>query len=120
MAQQGSGKVARAAQGGARAVKNASTPATVILFLALLAGVAGRWAHGKKLPSGGGLLQIVFALVVITVLDRGETRPIARGFAWLFLVVVLLGPDSPVTALVNANNNPTPAQPTKPAPKKGA
>lgn len=117
MAQQGSGKVTRAAKGGVRAVQSASTPATVILFLALLAGVAGRWAHGKKLPSGGGLLQIVFALVVITVLDRGETRPIARGFAWLFLVVVLLGPDSPVTALVNANN-PKPAP--KPAPKKGA
>jgi hypothetical protein len=110
-------KAVSAARGGVRAVRSASTPATVILFLALFAGIAGRWAHGKKLPSGGGLLQIVFALIVITALDRGETRPIARGFAWLFLAVVLLGPDSPITALVNANN-PKPAP--KPAPKKGA
>lgn len=110
-------KVAGAAKGGVRAVRSASTPATVILFLALAAGITGRWAHGKKLPTGTGLLQIVFALVVITVMDRGETRPIARGFAWLFLVVVLLGPDSPITALVNTNK-PKPAP--KPAPKKGA
>lgn len=108
-------KVASTAGKGAKAAYKASTPATVILFLALLSGIAGRWAHGKSLPSGTGVLQIVFALIVITALDRGETRPIARGFAYLFLAVVLLGPDSPVTALVNAQK---PA-PKKPAPKKG-
>lgn len=101
-------------------VAKQSTPATVIFFLALLSGIVGRWAHGKSLPSGKGILQIVFALVVITVLDRGQTRPIARGFAYLFLAVILLGPDSPITAFVG---NATPTKPTpKPntTPKKGA
>lgn len=108
--------IAGSAKSGARVVAKASTPATVILFLALLAGITGRWAHGKSLPTGTGLLQIVFALIVITVLDRGETRPIARGFAYLFLAVVLLGPDSPITALVQST---TPKPTPKPAPKKG-
>jgi hypothetical protein len=117
-------KIGGAVAGGAKkaggAVAKASTPATVIFFLALLSGVVGRWAHGKSLPSGKGILQIVFALVVITVMDRGQTRPIARGFAYLFLAVILLGPDSPITAFVG-NSTPA-AAPKKPntQPKKGA
>lgn len=101
-----------------KAVAGASTPATVILFLALLTGIVGRWAHGKSLPSGTGLLQIVFALVVITALDRGETRPIARGFAYLFLAAVLLGPDSPLDVLNKKLPTKPPAKPSK-GPKKG-
>lgn len=103
-----------------RIVQKTSTPATVILFIALITGVAGRWAHGKSLPSGKGLLQIVFALIVITAMDRGETRPIARGFAWLFLAVVLLGPDSPITALVGTSTPAKPAPKPNTTPKKGA
>lgn len=109
-------KAVSAAKGAGRVVAKQSTPATVILFLALMAGLVGRWAHNKPLPSATGFFQIVFALVVITVLDRGNTRPIARGFAYLFLAVVLLGPDSPLQALTITNkitNNP------KNPPKKG-
>lgn len=101
-----------------RQVAKASTPATVILFLALLTGIIGRWAHGKSLPSGTGVVQIVFAIVLITVLDRGETRPIARGFAYLFLAAVLLGPDSPLTVLNKQLPTKPPAKPAK-GPKKG-
>lgn len=112
-------KIVSGAKSTGRVIYKQSTPATVILFLALTAGVVGRWAHGKSLPTGTGLLQIVFALVVITVMDRGQTRPIARGFAYLFLAVVLLGPDSPLAAL-NRKAPATPAKPNTKTPKKGA
>ena len=108
--------IARRAGG---AVAKASTPATVIFFLALLAGLTGRWAHNKPLPSGKGILQIIFALVVITVLDRGQTRPIARGFAYLFLVVILLGPDSPLQALAKTGGTNKITNNPKNPPKKG-
>lgn len=110
--------IARRAGG---AVAKASTPATVIFFLALLSGIIGRWAHGKSLPSGKGILQIVFALVVITVMDRGQTRPIARGFAYLFLAVILLGPDSPINAFVSGTGKATNKITNNPKnpPKKG-
>ena len=115
-------KIASGARKAGGAVYKASTPATVIFFLALLSGIVGRWAHGKSLPSGKGILQIVFALVVITVLDRGQTRPIARGFAYLFLAVILLGPDSPITAFVGTGkgvNKITPNPKNPPKPGKG-
>jgi hypothetical protein len=44
-------------------------------------------------------VEVVFALLVIAALDQGRTQGIARGFAWLFLVAVLLGNNSPVTGL---------------------
>lgn len=108
------------AKRGARAVKGQATGATYIMVGALVLGIIGRWANKQKLPSPAGLVEIVFALILITALDRGKTAGIARGFAWLFLVAVLLGKYSPITALstvVNEQNKP--AAP-KPAPKKGA
>jgi uncharacterized membrane protein len=110
-------KIVSGARKTGQVVAKQSTPATVILFLALVTGIIGRWAHGKSLPTGTGLIQIVFALVVITVMDRGQTRPIARGLAYLFLAAVLLGPDSPLAVL--NKQLPTKPKPPKAGPPKG-
>jgi uncharacterized MAPEG superfamily protein len=74
--------------------------AVSVMLLAIGSGVLGRWAHNKDaVPSATGVVEIVFALVVISALDQGRTADIAKGFAWLFLVAVLLGNNSPLTGL---------------------
>lgn len=79
--------------------------AVTIMFLAIGTGVLGRWAHNKDaVPSGAGVLEIVFALLVIAALDQGRTQDIARGFAWLFLTATLLGSNSPLTGLAKLQN----------------
>jgi hypothetical protein len=71
-----------------------------VMLLAIGTGILGRWAHNKNaVPSATGVVEVVFALLVIAALDQGRTQGIARGFAWLFLVAVLLGNNSPVTGL---------------------
>jgi hypothetical protein len=71
-----------------------------IMFLAITAGLVGRWSHNKPtVPSAKGVVEIAFALVVIAALDQGETQQISRGFAWLFLAAVLLSSNSPLTGI---------------------
>jgi len=72
------------------------------MLMAIAAAAIGRWAHNKNaVPSAKGLVEVVFALVVISFIDQGATEPIARGFAWLFLAAVLLSSNSPITGLAN-------------------
>ncbi len=79
--------------------------ATSIMLLAIAGGVIGRWAGNEDaVPSAGGVVEVVFALIVISALDQGRTQPIARGFAYLFLAAVLLGKNSPINGLVKAVN----------------
>jgi uncharacterized MAPEG superfamily protein len=89
------------------------------MAVAVVAGIVGRLAHGQKVvPSAAGVVEVVFAAVVITALDGGKTAQIAQGFAWLFLAAVLLSNTSPLTGIakiVNAKPKPAP----KSAPKKG-
>jgi len=74
--------------------------AVTVMILAISTGVLGRWANNKNaVPSATGVVEVVFALLVISALDQGRTQPVARGFAWLFLIAVLLGDNSPVTGL---------------------
>lgn len=74
--------------------------ATTIMAIAVVGGLVGRWSHNQKaIPSAGGLVQIAFALVVISALDAGDTQQIAKGFAWLLLAAVLLSDNSPLTGL---------------------
>lgn len=84
--------------------------ATEIMAVALLLAVLGRWEHGKAtMPNGKAIIEVVFALLVIAFLDQGRTQPLARGFALLFLVAVLLGSNSPISGLAKANVVPAPA-----------
>jgi hypothetical protein len=75
------------------------------MITAIFAGVLGRWAHNKPaVPEATGVVEVVFALLVISALDAGRTQDIARGFAWLYLTAVLLGNDSPITGLATLEN----------------
>lgn len=90
--------------------------ASTIMLIAVGAALIGRWANNKKaLPSAKGVVEIVFAIVVIAVLDQGNTEGIAKGFAWLFLAAVLLSNDSPLTGIAKAGS---PAAKSAPAPPK--
>jgi hypothetical protein len=73
------------------------------MAIAVVGGLVGRWAHNQKtIPSAAGVVEIVFAAVVISALDQGRTQQIARGFAWLFLAAVLLSDNSPLTGIAQA------------------
>ncbi|HZR54582.1 MAG TPA: hypothetical protein VFB06_34415 [Streptosporangiaceae bacterium] len=73
--------------------------ATHLMIAAFAIGILGNWAHGKQTVTLKSLVQAVFALLVIAALDQGRTQDIAKGLAGLFLVAVLLGNNSPLTAI---------------------
>ena len=74
--------------------------ATTVMAVAIVGGIVGRWAHNRPtVPSAGGIVKIMFAVVVIAALDQGNTQDVARGFAWLFLAGVLLSNNSPLTGI---------------------
>lgn len=74
--------------------------AVSVMMLAMALGVLGRWANNEDaVPSATGVLEIIFALLLIAALDGGKTAGIAKGFAWLFLSAVLLGKNSPINGL---------------------
>jgi hypothetical protein len=73
--------------------------ATVVFAIAWGALVLGHFAHGQPATNVRQVLEMAFALIVISLLDHGESEPIAKGLAWLFLAAVLLRSDSILTAL---------------------
>lgn len=75
--------------------------ATTVMLAAFGVVIIGRWAHNQPTVTPKSVVQGVFALIVIAALDSGDTQPIARGFAWLFLIAGLLGQNSPLNALQN-------------------
>jgi hypothetical protein len=79
--------------------------ATTVMAIAIVGGLVGRWSHNQKtIPSVGGLVSIVFAVVVISALDQGNTAQVATGFSWLFLAAVLLSNNSPLTGIAKTIN----------------
>ena len=78
--------------------------ATTIVFVAFILYVAGAWAHNRKPANMKSVAAAAFVLLIIALLDQGETADIARGFAWLFLIVIFLSKDSPVSGLANVIN----------------
>jgi hypothetical protein len=77
--------------------------ATKVFGAAIALGVIGRWASNKKaLPSIGGSLEVLGALFLVSVMDRGKSEPVAKGLAWLFMAAVLLSDSSPLTGLAKA------------------
>jgi hypothetical protein len=73
--------------------------ATMVFLVAWGALIATHWANSKPTISTRQVLEMTFALIVIALLDQGETADVAKGFAWLFLAGVLLRRDSILTAL---------------------
>lgn len=75
------------------------------MMVAIAAGVLGRWAHNENaIPSGVGVVEVIFMLLVLAALDQGATQDIAKGFAWLFLTAVLLNKNSIVTGVAGLAN----------------
>ena len=73
--------------------------ATTVMAIAFGALVLTHWANGKPAVTTKLVIEMAFTLIVIALLDQGETEPVAKGFAWLFLAAVLLRNDSILTAL---------------------
>jgi len=86
-----------------------------MMLAAFAIEVIGNWAHGKQTVTLKALVQGAFALLVVAALDQGRTADIAKGLASLFLVAVLLGNNSPLTALAKITGTGTgvPATPEK-------
>jgi hypothetical protein len=86
--------------------------ASSIMIFAVALALVGRWSHNKPTASVKAVIETVFAIIVVALLDQGETEGIAKGFAWLFLATVVLSNDSPLTGLAKATgtgtNNPGP------------
>ena len=61
--------------------------ASTVMILAVVLYVLHRWATNKTAVDAKTLVESLFAIVVIAALDQGKTEPLAKGFAWLFLVV---------------------------------
>lgn len=81
--------------------------ASSIMIFAVAAALIGRWSHNKPTASAKAVIETVFAIIVIALLDQGQTEGIAKGFAWLFLSAVLLGNNSPLTGLAKATGTGT-------------
>jgi uncharacterized membrane protein YbjE (DUF340 family) len=90
------------------------------MAIAIVGGIVGRWSHNRPaVPAATAILKIMFAVVVIAMLDQGRTQTVARGFAWLFLAGVLLSNNSPLTGIAKSiNAKPKPAAKPKPKGKK--
>jgi hypothetical protein len=89
--------------------------ATQIFLIAIVAGVIGRWANNQKaVPDAKQVIAVVFSLILISAADQGGTQQIARGFALLFLVAVLLSSNSPLTGLAKSSGAGTSAPKTTP------
>ena len=73
--------------------------ATVVFAIAWGALILGHWANNEPATSTKQVLEMAFALIIIALLDQGETEPVAKGFAWLFLAAVLLSSKSILTGL---------------------
>lgn len=72
--------------------------ASTIMIVAFGIAILGRWAHNQTVGAGT-VVRAVFAILVVAALDQGQTEPLAKGFAGLFLVAVLLGKNSPLSAI---------------------
>jgi hypothetical protein len=61
--------------------------ASVIMAVAVFLYIIARWTRNQPAVTLASVLSGIFAIVVIALLDQGRTEEIAKGFAWLFLVV---------------------------------
>ena len=61
--------------------------ASTIMLVAVFLFMVHRWASNAKTLDARTVVEGAFAVGVIALLDQGDTEPVARGFAWLFLLV---------------------------------
>lgn len=74
--------------------------ATTVMLAAWGALILGHWAHKQPTLTVRQVIEMTSAVLLIAFLDSSpQTESVAKGFAWLFLAVVLLGDNSILTAL---------------------
>lgn len=61
--------------------------AAELMFVACALYVVHRWATNSTAITAKIVAEAAFAILVVAMLDHGETESIARGFAWLFVIV---------------------------------
>lgn len=84
--------------------------ATTVMLVAWGALILGHWAHKEPTLTVKQVIEMVFAILLIAFLDSSPTtEPAAKGFAWLFLAVVLLGDNSILTGLAKTTGTGTTA-----------
>lgn len=81
--------------------------ATTIMLLAIGILILTHWANNEPTINPKMVIELVFALLIIAMLDQGRTEPIAQGFAWLFLAAVALSSKSLLGALNAIPSNTT-------------
>jgi hypothetical protein len=59
--------------------------ASTIMFIAVILYAVHRWASNKTVATPQTVVSAAFAILIIAMLDTGETEEIAKGLAWLFL-----------------------------------
>lgn len=61
--------------------------ASVVMAIAVILYIIARWTRNEPAITLPAVLGGAFAVFVIALLDQGRTEEIAKGFAWLFLIV---------------------------------
>jgi hypothetical protein len=61
--------------------------ASVVMAIAVVLYIIARWTRNEPAVTLPAVLSGAFAIFIIALLDQGRTEGIARGFAWLFLIV---------------------------------
>lgn len=87
--------------------------ASVIMLLAVVLYIIHRWATGKPAVTLATVLGGIFAIFIIALLDRGKSEPVAKGFAFLFLLVAAYNAIPAFTNAINSANKtlgPSPVQ----------
>jgi hypothetical protein len=59
--------------------------ATTLMMLAVALFVVHRWATNQPAVTVQLAVAGIFVIMFVAFLDQGETEPVAKGFAWLFL-----------------------------------
>jgi hypothetical protein len=73
---------------------------TSVMLIAFALLILTHWANNEATLSVKVVIEMAVAILFIAFLDGNQnTEPIAKGFAWLFLAVVLLSNKSVLTSL---------------------
>lgn len=78
--------------------------ASTVMILAVFLAAVGRWANNQPTANVKLIVEAAFATFIIALLDQGRTEPIAKGFAWLFFMAVILSNNSPLTGIEKATS----------------
>ncbi len=88
--------------------------ASTIMLVAVLLYMVHRWATNKTAVDARTVVEAAFAILVIALLDQGETEQVAKGFAWLFLAAAAYTAIPVIGKAAQPKKKPQP-----PPPKKG-